>query len=625
MNKKIVDILVLLTLWVSAASAASASNRIALVIGNSDYRESALRNPINDAKDISAKLREFDFDVTELTNINKRQFTQAVREFHIRLLGSDKIGLFFYAGHAVEIDGRNYLIPLAADIQAENDVEYEAVDASRILSGMERAGNGLNLVVLDACRNNPFRGFFRGAKRGIRTMSAPKGSLIMYSAQPGEVADDGRGRNGLFTKHLLTHLDTQGVDVFSVFQQTARAVHRETNGRQLPYIEGVLLSDFYFRQAIEEQTTKKQSPEVILAERADTDQRVTASLPKQGSSVASAIEQTPPAIKQTIPAAKPADSTAVKNQATPAPSKQISHIGSTVEQTKPVIGKSTTPANVIHTPGKSTKDIVEPNIIRGIQAYEKSQWNEAFALLAPFADRNNLQAKTRVADMLQGNSIAPELRGNKNKETGIELYRQLIPVISNEEQLSDPWLLYFLGKAFHYGIGISKDYTKAMQWYRQAAERGYATAQNNIGILHYNGNGVARDYNEAMTWFREAAEQGHATATSNIGFMYEYGRSVTKDYQEAMRRYRQAAELGSVYGQYNLGRMYRDGYDGMRNKDEIFAWFLKAAEQGHKESQYQVGLMYHKGKGVKKDRGEAQNWYRRAADQGHKGAMASLR
>ena len=133
-----------------------AQDRVALVVGISDYEDFPLRNPVNDAQDISRKLRRFGFDVTELNNVDRRGFTQAIRDFSRKLSGEDKVGLFFYAGHAVEVSGQNYLIPLGTDIRAENDVEYEAVNAGRVLTAMERAGNGLNLVILDSCRDNPY-------------------------------------------------------------------------------------------------------------------------------------------------------------------------------------------------------------------------------------------------------------------------------------------------------------------------------------------------------------------------------------------------------------------------------------------------------------------------------------
>ena len=138
-----------------------ASTRIALVIGNSAYKDIPLGNPVNDAEDIANKLEGFGFNVTLVHNADQRQMKEAIRRFTRALTGDDKVGLFYYAGHGVEINGQNYLIPLNADIQVEDDVEFEAVNAGRLLTGMDSARNDLNMVVLDACRNNPFKRSFR--------------------------------------------------------------------------------------------------------------------------------------------------------------------------------------------------------------------------------------------------------------------------------------------------------------------------------------------------------------------------------------------------------------------------------------------------------------------------------
>ena len=171
------------------------AQRYALVIGNSNYGSNigALKNPINDAKDMSALLRKKDFKVTTLTNANQRQMEQSIAQFSKQLNEKNAVGLFFFAGHGIEVGGRNYLIPLNANINGEGDVKYEAVDAGRVMSGMEYAGNNLNMIVLDACRNNPFARSFRSASRGLARMDPPKGSLVLYATSPGDVAADGSG------------------------------------------------------------------------------------------------------------------------------------------------------------------------------------------------------------------------------------------------------------------------------------------------------------------------------------------------------------------------------------------------------------------------------------------------
>ncbi len=224
------------------------ANRYALVIGNSHYTGSAgvLKNPVNDAEDMAILLRKKQFTVTVLKDASKRQMKEGFDTFTRQLSQKDAVGLFFFAGHGIEVGGRNYLIPVNANIQGEADVEYEGIDAGRVIKGMEYAGNNLNMVILDACRNNPYARSFRSASRGLAKMSPSKGSLILYATSPGDVASDGSGRNGLFTQHLLEAIDTPNLTVEKVFKVTANKVYEETAKKQLPWQQGVMLGDFYF-------------------------------------------------------------------------------------------------------------------------------------------------------------------------------------------------------------------------------------------------------------------------------------------------------------------------------------------------------------------------------------------
>ena len=190
-----------------AAAPAMAAGRTALVIGNSAYPTAPLKNPVNDATDMAAALKRLGFDVTLLTDATMRQMEEAVRAFGLKLRGGG-IGLFYFAGHGVQVAGENYLVPVNAAIQSEGDVKYGSLNAGLVLAKMEDAGNGPNVVILDACRNNPFARSFRSAEAGLARMDAPTGSLIAYATAPGHVASDGEGRNGVW-------LAERGLDVLS--------------------------------------------------------------------------------------------------------------------------------------------------------------------------------------------------------------------------------------------------------------------------------------------------------------------------------------------------------------------------------------------------------------------------
>jgi hypothetical protein len=168
--------------------------RSALVIGNGAYERMPLKNPVNDAQDMAGALKELGFEVMHLKNATLRQFDSAVREFGSKLKQKGGTGLFYYAGHGMQVKGRNYLIPVDASIDTESDVKFEAMNAGLILGKMEDAGNQINIVILDACRDNPFARRFRSARRGLARMDAPKGSLVAYATSPGSVAADGTDR-----------------------------------------------------------------------------------------------------------------------------------------------------------------------------------------------------------------------------------------------------------------------------------------------------------------------------------------------------------------------------------------------------------------------------------------------
>jgi hypothetical protein len=241
--------------------------RVALVIGNSSYNDFPLVNPVNDADDMARTLAALGFKVIIRKNAGAREMRQAIREFAGELRRA-QAGLFYFAGHGVQVKGSNYLVPVGADIQSEADIEDLAVDANYILRTMEDAQAEVNIVILDACRNNPFARSFRSAARGLVQMDALRGSLVAFATAPGSVAADGRERNGIYTKHLLANLTEGDPDVLKVFQRTRAAVVRETDGKQTPWESTSLVGDFYFRpdNRVADEAARRKQIELERAE-----------------------------------------------------------------------------------------------------------------------------------------------------------------------------------------------------------------------------------------------------------------------------------------------------------------------------------------------------------------------
>lgn len=219
----------------------------ALIIGNGNYLSSVLANPENDARSMEAVLRKLGFIVFKYENLNQIQMKRAIDDFGLKLKGFD-VGLFFYAGHGIQSNGYNYLIPVDALMTTERQVEYDCVQADRVLALMEGSGTKVNIIILDACRNNPFeRSWTRSTVgRGLAFMNAPKGTIIAYATAPGSTASDGTGRNGLYTSAILQSILIPKINILQMFQQVRSIVNQKSNGQQIPWESTSLVGDFYF-------------------------------------------------------------------------------------------------------------------------------------------------------------------------------------------------------------------------------------------------------------------------------------------------------------------------------------------------------------------------------------------
>jgi uncharacterized caspase-like protein len=217
--------------------------RVALVIGNSTYLSSPLKNPENDARAMAATLRRLGFEVDERTNLGYIEMNKSVENFR-KKLSTGGVGLFYYAGHGMQVNGSNYLIPVDSKIDDENEVIYKAVDAGLVLAKMEQSKSDVNLVILDACRDNPFARSFRSSGHGLAQINAPTGTLISYATAPGRTAGDGKGKNGVYTEALIQAMESPGLKVEEVFKKVRKLVLEKSS--QVPWESSSLVGDFHF-------------------------------------------------------------------------------------------------------------------------------------------------------------------------------------------------------------------------------------------------------------------------------------------------------------------------------------------------------------------------------------------
>lgn len=222
------------------------SPKLALVFGNGKYKDAPLKNAVNDARAIGDALVRIGFEVTEKLDATRAEMTAAIRAYTRSLAARKCVGLFYYAGHGVQLAWTNYIVPVDAAIDRLEDVSKQAVAVTTLVGGITRAANPMNVIILDACRDNPFGGEKAARPKGLSQMDAPPSTLLAYATSPGNVASDGEGANGLYTEHLLRELAVKEARIEDVFKRVRLGVRRKSNGTQIPWESTSLEEDFYF-------------------------------------------------------------------------------------------------------------------------------------------------------------------------------------------------------------------------------------------------------------------------------------------------------------------------------------------------------------------------------------------
>jgi hypothetical protein len=264
--------------------------RVALVIGNAKYQNGGqLANTVNDASDIAASLQQYNFEVILKTDASLQQMTDAIDEFGEKLK-TGGVGLFFYSGHGIQVKGENYLVPVDGILNKESDVKRHMINVNEVLEKMGEGKTHLNLVFLDACRDNPFRSFSRSMSKGLGKMDAPSGTLIAYATSPDDTASDGSGRNSPYTGSLLKALKTEpNTEIGLLLRKVTKAVKQETKGDQEPWMSMSIDGEFYFAPPEKPETVEaSEMPENV-------EQHVTAS---SGAGVVMPVTPESPVIPQ---------------------------------------------------------------------------------------------------------------------------------------------------------------------------------------------------------------------------------------------------------------------------------------------------------------------------------------
>lgn len=618
----------------AAAPSASADGRVALVVGNGDYAAiGRLPNPGNDAADVAAALGRLGFDVTTVRDADRLAMSEALRTFTRESVGAD-VALVFYAGHGLEMDGVNYLVPVDARLERDTDVRFEAVDLDDVLAAT--AGAGLRVVILDACRNNPLA---RSMQRTSTTRSVSRGSfgalnedligdetLVAYAAAAGTTAADGTGRNSPYTAALLEHLE-RPLEIGLLFREVRGQVLESTAGRQRPHEYASLLDEHYLGGApgpgpvnvagnasagvgAQQETVFWQSvstsdnPADLRAYLNRFPSGVFATLARNRLTELLAVDVTQLDAARLRLLAEGEDARAQIELA-----RRHENGRNGVQQNNAeVVRWYRRAAEQGNARGQNTLGVMYLNGRRGLRQNDA----EAIRWFRRAAEQEDPQGQANLGFVYEnGRGI------QRDYAKAARWYQQAAEQGNRQGQ-------YSLGVMHGNGRGVQRDYAEAARWYRQAAEQGHAGGQYNLGVLYANGRGVQRNDADAVRWFRRAADQGHASAQGALGTLYDSGRGVQQDKAEAVRWYRRSAEQGNAIAQFNLGLQYERGEGVRRSDEEAVRWYVLAARQGHAGAQNNLGIMYDNGRGVRRNDEEAVRLYRRSAEQGNRAAQFNL-
>ena len=607
---------------------AHADKHVALVIGNSAYRSvPRLDNPKNDAALMAETLRSLGFTLVgggAQLDLDKSGIDRAVQNFGDLLLGAD-VGLFYYAGHGIQVRDKNYLVPVDANPTREADLDFQMLDSDLVLRQMADAGTKLNFVILDACRNNPFGGRgLRATRGGLAQMQAPEGTLISFATQPGNVAKDGADGNSPFTKALAQTIKRPGLGIFDVFNEVGLAVMQATGNTQLPwYSTSPIKGHFYFAGA----PASGPPPAAEEPREADTGPVKEARLTNPAETLRPDLmtdcdrlaaspgdPQRPPTVagvsldKIDIVPALTACNAAMRQY--PDVTRFVFQAGRIAHMQKDYVlaRQLYEKAAAASEPGAMTNlGVLYQNGWGVAQDYAQArQWFEKSAAAGGPAAMTNLGA-------LYGNGWGVP----KDLAQARQWYEKAAAVGESGAMNNLGWL-------YQNGSGVSKDLAQARQWYEKAAAAGNPGAMNNLGVLYGNGLGVARDYTQARQWYEKAAAAGYAQAMQNLGWFYQSGLGVAQDYAQAHQWYEKAAAAGAPAAMNSLGVFYQNGWAVAQDYTQARQWYEKAAAAGNSDAMRNLGLLYENERSGSKDYTAARQWFEKAVAVGHVGAMTNL-
>jgi TPR repeat protein len=610
-------------LVLGASPAAHAAKRVAFVVGIDSYdnlpEQQQLKKAVNDAQAIGEALVGLGYDVQKADNVGRTDFLRQWQLFLNRLDPGDEAAVFF-AGHGVEIDGQNFLLPRDVPRVASGEEEVlkgSGLSLAALLDQVRDRHPQVGLYILDACRDNPFvdgKGRGIGGTRGLARVEPPSGTFIMFSAGAKESAldrlsDNDPNPNSIYTRTLLPRLKASGriTDIARDVRREVRELAASVAHVQTPAYYDEVVGDFC-PAGCEAKTTAAQ-PQIAPAE-----------IPRPQA-------EAEPAKAPAAPSSLPAQTAALTPQAVqvPAPGHapvdecdRLAADANNPDSVAPAVDYETLePAKAI--PACEAAVRAYPNERRfGFQlgrAYHHAKKYDLAKQQFETLSNNGYPIATSYLAFLytQGNGV------EKDEGKALSLIRQAA-------DSGDAIGALALGSAYEWGqYGVAKNEAEALRWYEKAAERGNVRAALVLGEKYSEGKlGLAKDDAEAARLFRKAAERGDVQGLYYLGLSHWEGRGLPKDQTQAEALFAKGDERKNSHAMVDIGRKFESGQGVAENDAEGLKWFRKAAELGDQYGMFYVGLMYRYGQGVAKDSAEATRWYRKAAELGDTTAMTGL-
>ena len=546
----------LLLLLMLLPCVAHAQKRVALVIGNSNYKHAGeLANPRNDAADMTAALKKVGFQVTDGLDLDKPAFDRAIKTFAGALTGAD-IGLFFYAGHGLQVAGQNYLVPVDAELTTAAALEFEMVRLEVIHRVMERAAS-TNILFLDACRNNPLsRNLARalGTRsteigRGLAAVESGSGTLISFSTQPGNVALDGTGRNSPFASALVKQVASSSDDLGVVLIQVRNDVMNATQRKQVPWEHSAMTGRFYFKPP-----DPNVGPPAIAKGRLSEASEAWGAT-KETKDIA-LLERFIARYKETFYA-------------------ELAR--SRIDELKRVERAAASAA----TPKRSTPPQTTPCDELAAADYDHTSRNKPVY----FQDMRGAEAVSACRDAMKLYPDEPRFRfqlARGLQRTGAQ--REALDLFEKLAAAGYAAANLPLVRAHEEGNTVPKDLVKAKQYVERAVAGGNTNALLELARYHRDGLGVPKDLPKAISYIRKAVELGSASAMNDLGWHYRDGLGVQRDDQEALVLFRKAADLGHLWAMRNIGNLYERGQGVAKDCKKAREWYAKAAVSDHTDA-----------------------------------------